>query len=115
MNFNNNNYFDLFELEKNMDIIQQKKRLKQLIELLKTSAKSTRKDIRRRINEVKTSLDQLIIDTNIPRLRFYISTLADPQYINIHNESIQTLDDAQKDLRVLLQQQVAIKTCARIL
>ncbi len=97
------------ELEKNMDIFSQRQKIKELMITLKETNKFSRKDIRKKIIMEKNDLKQLMIKTNIPRLKQFISILSDGGYETIHIESIAKVEKLKGKLRSLIQQQVALE------
>ena len=97
------------ELEKNMDIFSQRQKIKELLFTLKETNKFSRKDIRRKIILEKNELKQLLIKTNIPRLKQFISTLTEGGYEAIHIDSMKKVEKLKGKLRSLIQQQVALE------
>ena len=97
-----------------MDIASKKQGVKKLMQQLRETKKSARRDVKRKILSEKVAIEQLIIDTNIPRLRHYISTMAKPEYSIIHIEARDQLPDLQKTLRKMIQHSVALKESVTI-
>ncbi len=97
------------ELEQNMAIFSQRKRIKGLIQTLKETNRYSRKDIRKKILNEKNELKQLLIKANIPRLKTFIDIISLKEYEGIHTESIQELNTLKQKLKSLIQQKVAIE------
>ena len=73
------------ELEKNMVIFAHRQRVKGLIQTLKETNKFSRKDIRKKIIGEKNDLKQLLIETNIPRLKHFVNILSKGSYEGFTN------------------------------
>tara|TARA_Y100000591_G_C21817475_1_gene691574 strand:- start:79 stop:1947 length:1869 start_codon:yes stop_codon:yes gene_type:complete len=97
------------ELEKNMAIFAHRQRVKGLIQTLKETNKFSRKDIRKKIIAEKNELKQLLIETNIPRLKQFVNILSKGAYEGIHQASIEKIDPLKQKLRTLIQQKVALE------
>lgn len=97
------------ELEKNMAIFTHRQRIKVLVQTLKETNKYSRKDIRKKIIAEKNELKELLIDTNIPRLKEFIHVLSKSTYETIHHDSVYQLDGLKKKLKTLIQQKVALE------
>jgi len=97
------------ELEKNMAIFTLRQRIKALLQTLKETNKFSRKDIRKKIILEKNELKELLIETNIPRLKEFIHVLSKRSYVAIHDASIEKLSPLKKKLRTLIQQKVALE------
>ena len=97
------------ELEKNMAIFAHRQRVKGLIQTLKETNKFSRKDIRKKIIGEKNDLKQLLIETNIPRLKHFVNILSKGSYEGVHQSSVDKVIPLKQKLRTLIQQKVALE------